>query len=574
MKFFTNLKLTQKISLLSVIFFIFLALLGGTSIKQIYKVNSQIMELNNLRMVPIIKLENLKSDVESIRTISSSLMGTTDSDSRKTIKDKVAAKVTDLDRELAKYKSDAEFKTLLDNYSKFKTAESTFLESAGQQKFGGEKPKAQGQVKGDSTASNYDTAKTNLIASFDKIIAKHVAAANQTYNESKKVFITTLIELISLLVISAIVTLILCILLTKGIVSPIKKVTSKLKEISENNGDLTQRIGYNSKDEVGELSNNFDLFMDKLHTIIKEVSVSATTISSLSSQLAVATTYNVQSLEGISNTVSEIVASTSDGAAITEETTASLTEASKFSQSTFDATKNTALNSKKANKEAEQGAEKITEIVSSIENIAVSSKEVSNIITGLDASSKKIGDIIAIITGISEQTNMLALNAAIEAARAGEAGKGFSVVADQIRTLADESSSAATQIANLVKDNQLKTVSAVNSVHQVEEKVSNGVIKASEVGESIKNIISNIQDIVNQISQIEDANEQQERSSKEIESAISNIAVSSNEIASGTENISASIEKQLSTMTEIEKSTSELSKMSEKLIKMTSGFIV
>lgn len=121
----------------------------------------------------------------------------------------------------------------------------------------------------------------------------------------------------------------------------------------------------------------------------------------------------------------------------------------------------------------------------------------------LDTSSKKIGDIIKIITGISAQTNLLALNAAIEAASAGEAGRGFSVVADEIRKLADESNAAASEISNLVKENQLKTLSAVNSVNEVEGKVSTGVNKASEVGESIDSIMENIKNIVIQIEQID-----------------------------------------------------------------------
>ncbi|NMM62007.1 methyl-accepting chemotaxis protein [Clostridium sp. P21] len=567
-RFFRNLKIAQKISLLSISFLMFLLIMGFASVKQLSMVNIGIKELSESRMAPIVKLENMKSSVEYIRTKSSSLMDASDENTKNTIKSDVTSKVASIDKSLSEYKSDADYKTLLSNYDKFIAAKDEFMKTAGQQGVGS----AGNGSSGPNDAASFDKAKTALTASFDEIINKHVTAANTTYNQSKKIFGTTMIEIISLSVICIIITLVLSVIIIKETVNPIKRVTKKLKEISESDGDLTQRIGYESKDEMGDLSRSFDFFMDKLHAIIKEVSVSAETITSLSENLSDATTTTTQSLDSIAGTVSEISSSTSDGAAVSEETSASLAEVAKFSESTSEATKNTSINSKKSKEIAEEGAEKIREVVSSITDIASSSKEVSMMINDLDISSKKIGEIIQIITGISAQTNMLALNAAIEAARAGEAGKGFSVVADEIRKLADESNNAATQIAELVKENQLKSASAVSSVEQVEGKVSHGVSKASEVGESIRSIIQNIQDIVTQIEQINNANEQQAKSAKEIEMAINTIASSSSEIAGGTENISASIEEQLSTMNEIEKNTKNLSEMSKKLTQMTSGF--
>lgn len=570
MNFFRNLKIAQKISFLAISFLVFLLIMGVASVKQLSLVNIGIKELSESRMAPIVKLENMKSNVEYIRTKSSSLMDASDENTRNSIKSDVANKVASIDKSLSEYKSDADYKTLLGNYDKFIAAKDEFIKTAGQQ---GTISAANGS-SGPNDAANFDKAKTALTSSFDEIINNHVKAANNTYDQSKKIFGLTLMILISILVICMVITLILSVIIIRETVNPIKKVTKKLKEISESNGDLTQRIGYNSKDEMGDLSRSFDMFMDKLHSIIKEVSVSAETITSLSENLSDVTTATTQSLDSIAGTVSEISSSTSDGAAVSEETSASLTEVAKFSESTSVATKNTSVNSKKAKEIAEEGAGKISEVVSSITEIASSSKEVSMIISDLDVSSKKIGEIIQIITGISAQTNMLALNAAIEAARAGEAGKGFSVVADEIRKLADESNNAAAQISELVKENQLKSASAVTSFEHVEVKVSHGVTKASQVGESIQSIIYNIQDIVNQIEQINNANEQQVKSTKEIEMAINTIASSSSEIAGGTENISASIEEQLSAMTDIEKNTKHLSEMSKKLIKMTSGFKV
>lgn len=576
MSFFKNIKLSKKIGLLSISFLIFLAIIGFVGVKQISSVNSMVIELNDSRLVPIVYLESIKSDVEYIRSRDNNLMDATDDATKKPIQEDITSRINSMNEKLSKYKNNSDYKTLFENYDKFIAANNSFIKNNGvgtvrtQGGSGSNVP----QTTGPEDMINLDKTKTTLIGSFDEITNKQVAAAKQTYDESKRVYKITLIGLISLIVVCAIITLILSVIIIREIVVPVNKVTEKLKQISENNGDLTQRIGYESKDEIGELSSSFDTFVDKLHNIIKEVALSANTISSSSEELSRATRATTESLDTISSTVEEISASTSDGAAVAEQTSAHLTESAKLVEATSIATNSTANNSKRAEESAKEGAVKISEIVSSITDIASSSKEVSLMISELDDSSKKIGDIIQIITGISAQTNLLALNAAIEAARAGEAGRGFTVVADEIRKLADESNSAAKQISDLIKENQLKSESAVVSVSQVEEKVSLGVTKASEVGEIIQNIIKNIQDISNQIEEINKATESNAIGANEMERAMSNLAASSSEIAAGTENISSSIEEQLSTMTEIEKTTESLSEMAKTLSQITSGFKV
>ena len=570
MNLFKNIKLGKKIALLSTSFLIFLIIIGFAGVKQISKVNSMVVELYDSRLVPIVYLQDIKSDMEYIRSTDNKLMDATDDASKKPIQEDIQTRIASMKEKLSKYENNSDYKDILDNFDKFVTANDLFIKSNGVGAI-----KLESAVPGPPTDMiNLDTTKTNLALSFNKIINNQVDEAKQTYHQSKSVYSATLVGLISLIIVCAGITLILSIIITKAVVAPVKRVTEKLKEISQSNGDLTKRIDYISEDEIGELSSSFDLFMDKLHKIIKDVSHSASGISSSSEELRVATKTNAESLDTISSTIEEIACSASDTAAITEETSAHTIEAVNLTESTSIATKNTTNNSKKAKKSAQEGAAKITEVVSAITDIASSSVEVSLVINELDDSSKRIGDIIEIISGISAQTNLLALNAAIEAARAGEAGRGFNVVADEIRKLADESNCAAKQISDLIKENQLKSASAVNSVSLVEEKVSLGVAKASEVGQIIQIIIENIQNISNQIEEIDKAAENHVYGSNQIEKAIGGIAASSSEIALATENISSSVEKQIGTMSEIEKTTERLSEMAKTLNNITSEFKV
>lgn len=575
MNWIKNMKLARKMSLLAITFLIFLFVIGFTSLKELSNVNARLIELNDSRLVPIVYLEGIKSDIEGIRSEGNNIMNARDNaESIKSIVAEIQSLVSSVDKRLEKYQDDPEYQNLMDNYAQFIVAKDEFIKSQEAGGFQSQNTGTEANQGPPADVTNFDKSKNALVAAFDEIINKQVEAAQETYTESTLAYRNTMIALIILLSICTLITIVLSIVIIRAVNEPVKKVTAKLKEISQSNGDLTQRIGYESKDEIGELSRSFDSFVEKLQSIIREVSRSAETISISSEQLDNAAGTTTQTIKGISQTLVEISSSTSNGAAVAEETTASLSEVAKLSEATLMASRNTTYNSKKAEEAAEDGAGKISEIVSSITDIASSSKEVSIIINELDDSSKRIGDIIQIITGISAQTNLLALNAAIEAARAGEAGKGFNVVADEIRKLADQSNQAAQEISKLVKENQLKSASAVQSVTQVEEKVSMGVSKASEVGESIQNIIGNIQDIVIQIEQIDTANEQQTQSIKEMDNAISSIATTSSEVAGGTEEISVSIQEQLRTMSGIKETTEKLSSMAHSLSTITLGFKV
>jgi methyl-accepting chemotaxis protein len=268
MKFIHNIKLAQKISILSVSFFIFLAVIGFNSIRQLSTANSKLKEYNDSRVAPIVELENAKSKIEYIRSEGNALMDASDDDTKKTVQNEIASSITFVEKTLKEYKNDAQFKTLFTNYDSFISAKDTFVQNMSERQT--QKQSSQPQQGSDNSTlnqgppedmQNFDNAKSALVSSFDEIINKHVAEAKQTYADSETAYNRTIIEIVVLVAVCAVIILILSIIIIRSITLPVKKVTSKLKEISQSNGDLTQRIGYEGKDEIGQLGSSFDLMM-------------------------------------------------------------------------------------------------------------------------------------------------------------------------------------------------------------------------------------------------------------------------------------------------------------------------
>lgn len=303
---------------------------------------------------------------------------------------------------------------------------------------------------------------------------------------------------------------------------------------------------------------------------IKEFANSADMISEASKQLSIAAGESNRSLEQIAHAVTQIANEANENVAIVIETTTGLTELVRYSKGTAAASKKTCDTSKMVKQLAEEGFKIVNEATAAINRIEGSSNDVTDLIKELGASSFKIGEVVQLITKISDKTNLLALNAAIEAARAGEAGRGFNVVAEEIRKLADESSRAAKGIVTMVKNNQDIVENAIKSVNEVGMIVAEGVEKVVSVGNRIENIITNIKDIDTKIGMIDKAINRQASTMEEMAVSIDSIANNANGSAAATEEISANIQEQVSVIEEIEAFIKKISEMASKLNEIAS----
>lgn len=283
---------------------------------------------------------------------------------------------------------------------------------------------------------------------FDEIESNSI---NQNTLDINHEINSKLIFVLLFFILYAIVGLIINLITSRTVIKPIKKLQENLILLCNNGGDLSKKMEVNSHDEMNDLANSFNLFLENIREIIVGIQKETMDIENNTNIINI----NLDKL----NTSTEEVSST------TEKLSASMDKASELSNEMNVSAKEVGEALTSISKKAQDGAEAVNEIKTRANNLKVTATTSSNKATEIysdthdklmDAieeskSVSTINELSDAILAITEQTNLLALNAAIEASRAGDAGKGFAVVADEIRKLADESKQTASEIQNIAK---------------------------------------------------------------------------------------------------------------------------
>ncbi|UPU34769.1 methyl-accepting chemotaxis protein [Geomonas paludis] len=294
----------------------------------------------------------------------------------------------------------------------------------------------------------------------------------------------------------------ICALLTTGIKSALKQISSAIAAIA--GGDLTRRVDYRSRDELGLLSDHINDFAGKIQSIMQELSSDATRVATSSNQLKATAQQMVNGTE-------EIVAQANTVATAGEEMAATSND---IAQNCHLA----AQGAQGANQAAVDGAGVVEATVAVMGVIAERVQGAARTVESLGERSDQIGAIVGTIEDIADQTNLLALNAAIEAARAGEQGRGFAVVADEVRALAERTTRATREISDMIRTIQGETQSAVQAMEQGSKEVARGTEQASRSGQALEAILEQIHAVMMQANQIATAAEEQTATTSEISS--------------------------------------------------------
>lgn len=363
-------------------------------------------------------------------------------------------------------------------------------------------------------------------------------------------------------------TLFLNIILTQFLLKNFSKKFLALKDEFKKvaDGDLSiNDISLKSNDELGVISQNFNNIIGKVSSLVKNVKSSSTTVLQTSSALENLACETDKSANDLASTI-ESIAKTSEIQSKNSE------ECANRANSLSDKINRVLTGTEVMNSEAEtfnilidKGLETVTLLTKKSSDALNSTAKVNEIVLKVHENSQNIGNITKTVSQIAEQTNLLALNAAIEAARAGEAGKGFSVVADEVKKLAEQVTESIVEIETLIKEIQLHSSEAVNAMSDASE-----IVKSENTSSNAtKKIFSDISDVVFEmsavVSEIKNANEEMDVEKNSLVDLITEISSQSQETSASIVEVAATAEKQTTSMNNVSNYSKTLKELSEKL---------
>lgn len=569
MKWFNNLKLAPKIISLFIIVALFIGIVGFIGLINISKINSNASSMHDTNLAAVKTLSTIKLSVSDVRSDLLKIVYQHNKNHQnpsleKEIDDIIATNNKNMDyyeKELASSNEKSIFEELKSNLDEYKIARDNVINLANQSDF----------QNADANFSKVTSARKKIFSNLDSLLKTNILEADTAYQDNKSVYKSSLFMSIAVTILGLLIALSFGILISLSISRQIKKTLIFAEALGD--GDLTQSVHIDTKDEIGRLAKALNKSGESIRLLLSEIINSASDISAASEELSATTEEISAKMEIVDESTEQISRGAQDLSAVTEEvsasvqeigaTTASLANKASTSAVSVKEIKNRALEIKvKADKNIKEGNLIYKEKQANILNAIEEGKIVEEV--------RKMADSIG---NIASQTNLLALNAAIEAARAGEHGKGFAVVADEVRTLAEESSQTVTSIQSMVD--------------QIQSAFTNLSISGQDVLAYISNIVepsysllmdTGIQyekdaEFVNEITQeIANSAEQMNDVVEQVNVAMQNVSATTQESAAGSEEILGSVSEITFALTEIAKSSESQAELAAKLTNMVNKF--
>jgi methyl-accepting chemotaxis protein len=362
---------------------------------------------------------------------------------------------------------------------------------------------------GDMLENEWPAFHAGLLKPIAKLVAFQEAAVKETYEKSRAHGKKLILIGISVFVVGIIILLVGISLLSSDIHRGIQALKDTLEKVAQ--GDLTASVPVKRKDELGEMGHSLENTTTHLKKIVEGVKRAADKAANSSASL--------------SQQMGEVIAR---GATRNERVVSVAAAMEKISMANSDVSSSAdgAGAAVQRNEEAaRQGDTNMSNNRAAMEKVVTTAHNSVSIVNNLNDSIQKIGQITTVIKEIAEQTNLLALNAAIEAARAGEQGRGFAVVADEVRKLAERTSSSTSEISNVVESIRTETEAVVTSMSEVEREVQESASYNRMTGDALKQIVEAANQVTGMVNHIAQSAREQTSATEDVTRSMEEISV-------------------------------------------------
>ncbi|MQA56240.1 HAMP domain-containing protein [Pseudomonas sp. MC042] len=313
-------------------------------------------------------------------------------------------------------------------------------------------------------------------------------------------------------------------MLIRLLLQPLHLMGRAMHDIAEGEGDLTRRLEIHNHDEFGTLGVAFNRFVERIHSSIREVSSATGQVNEVALRVVAASNSSMLNSDQQASRTNSVAAAINQLGAAAQEIAQNAALASQHSS--------------EARNLAQDGQQVVDRTIDAMHQLSAKISNSCEHIETLNSNTVNIGQILEVITGISQQTNLLALNAAIEAARAGEAGRGFAVVADEVRNLAHRTQDSAQQVQKMIEELQVGARQAVGTMTESQHESESSVGIANQAGERLGSVTQ-------RIGEIDGMNQSVATATEEQTAVVESINVDINEINTlnqeGVENLQATL---------------------------------
>ncbi|WP_238357576.1 methyl-accepting chemotaxis protein [Cohnella zeiphila] len=416
-------------------------------------------------------------------------------------------------------------------------------------------------------AQVYDSGSANIDA-IGGVLDRY--AQTQTADAKKKSH-TTAVSVYTSVIIEWIIILLVGVMFLFSLNRSLKQAINKTKTVAGGNLQYIPQSRYR-KDELGQLNQSLDTMIEKIRSLVRNISDNTHTVSASAVELSVSAKESAEASTHVAGNIQEVTTQMEQQAVIADETSRAVEEMATGVQRIAENTGSISDLSASASGQVEQGNVRVQHLRRQFEDILGSIQALSGIVAKLTEKSEKIGQITEDITSFANQTNILSLNASIEAARAGEHGKGFAVVAHEIRNLAAGSIESAETISGLIAETRDEIERVSNYMETTLTQSRAGQEHMVGVEETFASILQAVKQVAEQVHETSAITEQMSASSEEVSASMDQASGTARDVAGKAQSVAAATEEQSALVENISHASEQLQSIVRNLKESVSQF--